>query len=327
MPVLLLRLLACFGYLLACFLSEVCLADLLVWVASFLGCLAVFLSFSCAESTEVHDEAQMRMKSYLPDPTGFVRDAPRSRYTAVQNSSVWLRLQHNISLRWVFELIPLAAKTGHCLATALVGQVEEVLSALGAGSNGKTSAARLPLDAPCELTFLHLVVGDGIPSNLNCCRRLLAYMTTTKRACKLRYRMVVLKCVSHQVNLLMATATVGQASGGGKQDILDQSELLGNVSRLHKHVLPEASEVLLHRLRAYLMRTTVFTDRAPDPAVTQHLQGTQGLYGAGVLSDELLQCRPHGLASTECLLPGGPLSAEEWLRGMIETFRNQRNGQ
>ncbi len=274
----------------------------------------------------------MRMKSYLPDPTGFVRDAPHSRYTAVQNSSVWLRLQHKISQRWVFELIPLAAKTGQCLATALLLQVEEVLGALVAGSNGKTSAALvagnsgktsaagLPLDAPREVTFLHLVVGDGVASNLNCCRRLLSYMTTTRRPCKLRYRMVALRCVSHQVNLLMVTATAGQ--GGGRHDILEQSELLANVSRLHKHVLPEASELLLHRLRGYLIRTTVFTDGAPDPAITQQLQGMQGLYGADVLSDELLQCRPHGLASTECyLLPCGPLSAEERLRDMIETFR------
>ena len=95
---------------------------------------------------------------------------------------------------------------------------------------------------------------------------------------------------------------------------------MATLSRLCKHVLVEAGELLQFRLRRMLLRDMVVRSDAPDEAARAIGRGMQLLYGHQAVPDSLLRSRPYGLLCPHTVThPGG--AQEEDQAAVIECIR------
>ena len=227
----------------------------------------------------VHDEATMRLKSFVKDDAGLTRSVARSRASSIQNSVISSSLQRGPWHPWIVELQALQGKGGDHLASALLMQLEEIIKCV-------PKKVR-------RIRVVHILAGDGIGTNENAAKRVLAFVPA--RWPEVEYMCVSMKCASHQANLAMAVAVAGQA---GKRSELSENDLCANVSRLCKYVLADAGELLLHRLRVHLLQTTRFVTEPVSPEAATALRNLQALYGHGVIADDLVRVRPFGLAAS-----------------------------
>jgi hypothetical protein len=231
---------------------------------------------------------------------------------------------------YLLELVPLASKTAQNLATALEVQLQEILSNVPGGTS-----------TPRELQVTHVIVGDGVPSNEKAARMLLHRHAVAPRArpgadedevqgqahglplvtpCT-DYRCVFLKCASHTVNLVMTTA-VGTSNGLASTEVHAEYDpnktpsLVATLSRLCKHVLVEAGELLQSRLRKMLLRDMVVQLNAPEETTRLAGQAMQLLYGRLAVPDSMLRSRPYGLQHPHTLTQPGRSQEEEQLTVM-----------
>ena len=65
------------------------------------------------------------------------------------------------------------------------------------------------------------------------------------------YAVVVWRCASHQINLIVAVAIVGELVS----DPLDTCDVCAAFSRLYKHLIPMYVEGFAHMLNKHLMDT------------------------------------------------------------------------
>ena len=139
--------------------------------------------------THLHDEAQMRTKSCVQSQVGVPM---RTKYSMVQNNVITLSFAEHQSLPFLFRLQALETKTAHNLCTALLEVVLECLN------TAKLAATAM---------VVHILVGDAVASNLAAARVLWHHLQGQRLS--VRYRLVVVKCVSHQANLCTSAAVRG----------------------------------------------------------------------------------------------------------------------
>ena len=118
--------------------------------------------------THVHDEASLRMRSYLQRPAAASARAflCRGRYSKVLNHVINVHTSES-SLRWLSELQPLSKKDASTIASALILNVQEVvLQCIASVGDARGGIIRC----------IHLLTGDAIATNEAAARRILPHM-------------------------------------------------------------------------------------------------------------------------------------------------------
>jgi hypothetical protein len=248
--------------------------------------------------THIHDEASMRFRSFEQANVATAIDGPvlnRGRYSKVQNNAVLIGVGDQGKLEWPTELQPLMRKDGSTIATAIVSAVAGALEAAAAAVDAR--GAR-------PVTFLHMLIGDGVNTNENAAKKVLQHFMFDQRHPKLKYRLLVWKCASHQANLVVAVAISGKVSG----DVLRQSELCATLSRLYKYLVPSYLPEFSMTLRNLVASTFVMSCDTDSAATVAHQEMTKklvALYGERVLPPELTRIRNRDLGAMQHVAPAG----------------------
>jgi hypothetical protein len=180
----------------------------------------------------VHDEASMRIRSYVEHADeGLIlpvahRRIARSRSTKIQNSAMWACFGAT-RMEVFLELQPLGKKDAATLTHALV---QAVGYAADAAVSRRTEEA-----AP--LRVVHLLTGDGIPTNMAAARRVFHHFRQREAMC---YRLLVWSCASHQANLVVQIAVCGSLT----REPIQADSICATCSRLFKHLGPLYAEEL-----------------------------------------------------------------------------------
>ena len=253
--------------------------------------------------THIHDEAAMRLRSIDSDTFAVAdtyRDASlklssgprpnahpyRSRASKVQNDVLLLQIEE--AQAQVFsELQPLAKKDGPTIATALLQSARRVLQeckcALDSGKCAFT-----------EVRVLHLLTGDGVPTNENAARRMLKEILARQCDFGIRYGLLAWKCSSHVSNLLVAVAV---CSGMVKRP--QDHPLVATCVRVFKYLIADYVEEFAGALREFVIRNLNVIP--PGPAFIEgtgaQMLSLQRLYGSEVLSGELCALLNGSLAA------------------------------
>ena len=205
----------------------------------------------------------------------------RCRYTKIQNQVMELIGAGRI-VEILNELTPLASKDGPTIATAIVLPVERVVRAIEKGLKGN--------DRVKTVRLIHIVVGDGIPTNENAVKR--AYPILKKLCADLgiHYSLIPLVCASHMGNLLVQVAICGKIEKKPEE----ASFLCGTLVRLFKYVLPDYTEELSKGLSNQVLRMLRVVRPAdaaavPDGGDVLLAAKLQKLYGKDVLPDEVVE--------------------------------------
>lgn len=132
---------------------------------------------------------------------------------------------------WYAELQPLADKTGPTICHAAASILRDFFNPIQVSDNRIWH----------KLRVVHLLTGDGINTNENVAKRLLAYFRSHNvfQIRSVDYNLVSLRCASHAVYRAMQVAMCG--------DILPKAshtdEVCANATRLFKYILPDYNEV------------------------------------------------------------------------------------
>ena len=252
-----------------------------------------------------HDEACMRFRSYDRVGVEHMGDAPndkvfsRGRYSKVQNNAVFVKVvPAKQDVEWFTELQPLAAKDGATVATAIADVVRSVMLACSEAAT---------LRKVHRIRLVHMLIGDGLNTNENVAKRIFYYFQTAGLVERVDYRLVVLKCSSHQSNLVVVVAI----AGGKASNILDNCELCGTLSRVYKYLVPSYLEEFNHRLREIVLRRFVVCSDIGSPAtMASQAQNAKlvALYGPLILPPELMMLLNRSVANMEHI---GPADVDE----------------
>ena len=221
----------------------------------------------------VHDEAAMRLKSYVSEPS------PRGRASKIQNHCVHVYAGQACNEVYT-ELQPLLKKDAQTIAFSLISTTKGVMEAI------LTGATQIP--SQCTGTrVVHIIVGDGIHTNENACRRALQYYRQWAKQRHMRYSLIVVKCASHKANLVVQVAICGQVI----RNALKNDALTGTCSRLFKYLMVDYLDEFSSNLRQVVMERLTLVHECEDAAsvcARAASERFQQLYGKGVLPDALI---------------------------------------
>ena len=163
----------------------------------------------------VQDEADMRLRS------GDARDAKlptRGRASKVQLHVLRLAVGHHVH-EIPTELEALGDKSASTLATSferlMRNTTRDILPQVDHNEAERTLLGRVP-----EIWVTHLLIGDAIPTNDAAARVLWASVNENPLGQRIRYFLVVMKCMTHQTGLSAKCGVIGPAaSTAGGHDL------------------------------------------------------------------------------------------------------------
>ena len=163
----------------------------------------------------VQDEADMRLRS------GDARDAKlptRGRASKVQLHVLRLAVGHHVH-EIPTELEALGDKSASTLATSferlMRNTTRDILTQVDHNEAERTLLGRVP-----EIWVTHLLIGDAIPTNDAAARVLWASVNENPLGQRIRYFLVVMKCMTHQTGLSAKCGVIGPAaSTAGGHDL------------------------------------------------------------------------------------------------------------
>ena len=239
----------------------------------------------------VHDEAQMRLRSFDASLLG---RSIRGRSSKVQNNCVSICFP-NETVGWPTELQPLGRKTGAVLGQCIVDIISEIM---------RNVIVPLTPSWTC-LRFVHVLVGDGVSTNQNAGRRALRFFSEHSRwgSTIVRYRLVMVQCASHAANLVVIVAICGELSRNAAED----DEICSYCSRFFKYFIPDYIEEFSFSLRTYLNgKFRVEVQEVVTEATQigrQSARALQTIYGKSVLPDDLLDTFNKNLNERVTVVP------------------------
>ena len=230
--------------------------------------------------THVHDEALMRVRSFS---AALGKSCCRAWYSKVLEHVVTLHGESS-SMEWYCELQALASKDACTIATGILKVVDEILECVARVGRASASA--------CRQRVVHIMTGDAIGTNESAAKRMLFHLRPVAARQGITYLMILLKCSSHQSNLVVMTAVCG----GKTNNPSESCPVAGTCVRFFKYLVPSYSEEFGISLLLYLQETVRLValpdQRLEDIEKTRQLAQ---LYGDGVLPAELLRLdRPAG---------------------------------
>ena len=221
----------------------------------------------------LHDEACMRVKSFSDFLT---LSNSRSRSSAVQNQILQVFGPGDVMIDVLCELVALERKNAARIAKSLLDTSQSACEALLEGFLKESSQRRLRV--------VHIVVGDGAPTNESAVKRMWRAYSTFKPDV-LRYKVLCLKCASHRANLCVQVAICKTLVRNPSKNNM----LVGTCIRLFKYVLDSYHAEFVYSLRQYILSNlVVFSDRDQIPSDSRTAAYLQ-LYGQDVLPPSLIQ--------------------------------------
>ncbi len=250
----------------------------------------------------VHDEASMRMRSFLLDAHASARNPLqfcRSRSSKVQNNVVTVS-GGGSSLEWFCELQPLGRKDGPTIATAIICCISEVISAVSVTAASEAGTGAVPVTTSSEartgtmpgttssgagkVRVLHCVTGDAVNTSESALRRVVYHFRNTADS-SVEYFLLGWKCSSHQSNLVVGAAICGEE---GVRQPERKNRLCRACSQLFRHLMMDYCEEFGSSLRQYVLeKLTVKLAAHIDPSFAEERGRLRSLYGVGVLPDEI----------------------------------------
>jgi hypothetical protein len=195
----------------------------------------------------VQDEADIRLRSREDDGLPVPR---RSRASKVQQNVVDL-VTISGSLNIPTELEALGDKTSATLATSFERLVRHiaagVLPATGGIAQPQAAANHTP-----EAWLIHVLVGDGVPTNYAAARRLWACLQDRGLGPRTRYLLLVIVCGTHQVGLAAKGAVAGRAAAAAR-GLLHQ-DICGVTVRLFKYLINDYYDEFVFSVREWVRR-------------------------------------------------------------------------
>ena len=250
--------------------------------------------------THVTDEGAMAVKSYLHDRSlpSSLQTFIRGKTSKVQTHAVTVHA-NNAADEFFTELHALHKKDGKTTATSIIRTFENVLETI------KKGIAAMPVGSNCKVArVVHIIVGDAVPTNDNACKRVLEYFTRHAFLWNMRYSMLVVKCSSHQSNLVVLVAITGSVL----KDPVDKDLLCGTCSRLFKYLAPTYQEEFAANLRQLVVDRVQLVHEFSDECSLATMRKTaqlQALYGEGVFPISLTRLLKRSLAEFEVCCPQG----------------------
>ena len=150
---------------------------------------------------QVHDEAAMRVRSFVGSQSQTVLRGARSRYSSVQNQVVIVHAAGR-GMDFATELVGLGRKNAASIAQAVLTTTLEVIGALLEG-------LALQREKRARLRLVHILTADGAPVNEAAAKKVLACMGRYRPA-EISYSVLAFKCSAHQANLTVQTAICGR---------------------------------------------------------------------------------------------------------------------
>ncbi len=221
----------------------------------------------------LHDEAALRLRSF---DASLGQRRIRSRSSKIQNNVLRMHIGRD-AFEILTDLQPLLKKDGPSIAQALIDTVAEVLKHVEEATVKEQS----------EIRLLHVLTGDGVPTNLAAARFLLGHFQrlTALGGTKFVYFLIPHVCASHQANLAVSMAIT--ICSPDSPDVLP-----ANCSRLFKYLIPDYIEEFSAALRRYVEQNLSFLKGDPATCVPQaqqtRRQNLYDLYGDAVLPSEWL---------------------------------------
>ena len=244
---------------------------------------AVETHFACAPLktmfiVHVQDEADIRLRS------GDARDGPslprRGRSSKVQAHVV--TVVAGSSRRDIpTELEALGDKTAATLATSMETLLRGIVGSVLPERSAHGHGAR---EEQAERWIVHIVVGDGVPTNLKAAKHLWASITAAPFGSRVRYFLLVVKCGTHQAALSAKSGVTGSfaAAVGGEL----YKTVAGTAVRLFKYIINDYYEEFCHSVRDWVskkLHVLAHSDGHRSPPA-----GLRDLYSSHVISDEMM---------------------------------------
>ena len=241
----------------------------------------------------VMDETDIRLRS------GDARDGPsvprRGRASKVQAHVVTL-VAGGQRREIPTELEALGDKTAPTLATSLEGQLRRVFGAvLPTSAPGSEAAAHGD-----EVWAAHILVGDGIPTNLAAAKLWWACVAERPLGPRVRYFLLVVKCATHQAALSAKSGVVGSFASAAGGELY--KTIAGAAVRLFKYLVNDYYEEFCSAARAWT---------STQLRVVAHGDGLRALYTSHVIRDEMLYLWNRGLGHLSHAVDSGGDPAEE----------------
>jgi len=251
----------------------------------------------------VHDEASMKVKSYN-DPTllgehadVFSNPGWRGKSSKVQNHVLTAHIGQT-SVEAFAELQALQNKDATTIAHSLITTLQQIIASLSAGIQPEHRDVT-------TLRMIHLLTGDAVPTNEAAAKRVWKYFRHHARRLGLRYSLLVIKCSSHQSNLVVQVAICGKVL----KKAVEVDALCGTCSRLFKYLMADYLEDFATALKRQVLAKFSILEEDEGSADTimhrQHSKRMQELYGKDVLPDELLALFNKRLHEFETVAPPG----------------------
>ena len=235
------------------------------------ACDTVFVS-------HVHDEALMRVRSFDGDRGSRLR---RGRYSKILNHVVHASNGAEV-VELLCELQALGRKDAQSVATGLIRVIRRVLDAWAERSAGPSGQSR---------RLVHIVIGDAVQTNDKAARHLYSHMRPKAGQHNVSYLMVVIKCASHQSNLVVMVAICGSVLAKPSQNC----PVAGACVRLFKYLIPAYDEEFANALWTYVEKDLDISETPPSADALAHFAAMRELYGEGVLPTEITSWLNCGL--------------------------------
>ena len=202
------------------------------------------------------------------------------------------------------EFDALGDKTAATLATSLEALLRLIVGAVLPQSSVHGSGAR---EEEPEVWMMHILIGDGIPTNLAAAKLVWACVVARPLAQHVRYFLFVVTCATHQAAL---SAKAG-GSGAFAEAAGDQlyKTICGTAVRLFKYLINDYYEEVCSTARDWV--STQLSVLAHGNGARQPDTGLQDTYTAHVISDEMLFLWNSGLGSLSHVLDEGKEPAEQ----------------
>ena len=195
-------------------------------------------------------------------------------------------------VEWFTELQPLERKDGATIATALVATVKELLETCG----------RAVKPVGNNLRAVHLVTGDAVNTNDNAMRRMLGHFRSRSCDRSMEYFLVVWRCASHQINLVVAVAICREIL----PKPVEQSPICGACVRLYKYLVPDYCEESASNLRRHVADHMRVVSRAMvEQGAWERCEYLVALYGNGVVPVDLRAVLSGDVTALECIAEEG----------------------
>ena len=152
----------------------------------------------------------MRLRSFASTDC---TKAVRSRSTKVQQHACSVHLPGRVAHQVLTELDGLKDKTAFTIATSLERVVRDVASTVGSAFDGLD-----PLLMGMVFLMVHILVGDGVPTNNKAAKILWATFLEQPPHPRFEYLLICVICASHMANLCVKQAVIGHAAEEGAKN-------------------------------------------------------------------------------------------------------------